>query len=150
MGSGLSHDVQQLISKRDRAVERIDQKLIEELEKLKVKYTKAGDLESANKTVELIEKYSAKPTDIIPNIETELVGKWAGRSSAGWRGEYHFLPNGKFYDSSGKWSIVAGGTKLVCRWKGGKADTFDLPPIDGVMSGVSPAGHIITATKLRK
>jgi hypothetical protein len=49
-------DVQWLVSKRNEAVARIDQTFVEELGKLKVKYTKAGDLENANTVAALIKQ----------------------------------------------------------------------------------------------
>lgn len=52
----LPEDVQILINKRDNAISQINIKFVEELEKLKVKYTKSGDLDSANAIVALIEK----------------------------------------------------------------------------------------------
>jgi hypothetical protein len=47
-------DAQWLISKRAEAIANIDQRFIEELEKLKIQYTKAGDLENANLLLDLI------------------------------------------------------------------------------------------------
>jgi hypothetical protein len=73
---GFSHadeipsDVKNLLEKRDNAVSAIDKRLVEELEKLKVNYTKRGDLESANAVVELISKY--KPTEGDENANKDM------------------------------------------------------------------------------
>ena len=147
-GSELPSDVKQLLSNRNDAVARIDEIFVQELEKLKVKYAKMGDLESANKTVDLIEKYSKETLKTMPKIEDELIGRWLVSSSTGWRGALHFMPSGKVND--GKWSIVNNGKKLVCKWPNGKADTFDLPPVDSVLSGINPAGKKLTATKVKE
>ena len=147
-GSKLPSDVKQLLSNRNDAVARIDEIFVKELEKLKVKYAKMGDLESANKTVNLIEKYSKETLKTRPKIEDELIGRWLVSSSTGWSREFHFMPNGKL--NGGEWSIVNNGKKLVCKWPRGEADTFDLPPVDSVLSGISPAGKKLTATKVKE
>lgn len=69
-GEELPREVERLISKRNEAVTKIDRTMVEELEKLKLQYTKDGDLEAANKTVELIDLY----TDA--SLKEELAGKW--------------------------------------------------------------------------
>ncbi|YCM42816.1 hypothetical protein V2O64_16025 [Verrucomicrobiaceae bacterium 227] len=56
-GEELPRDLQELISRRSEAVARIDRIFVGELEKLKINYTKKGDLDSANTIVTLIEKY---------------------------------------------------------------------------------------------
>ena len=53
-GSELPSDVKRLVSNRNVAVVRIDEIFDKELERLLVKYTKMGDLESANKINALI------------------------------------------------------------------------------------------------
>jgi|GEM_PF-6213000 len=68
----LPSEVQWLVSKRKEAVAKVDQAFVEELEKLKVKYTKTGDLEKANLVVTLI-----KQTKSIDGEEKiSLDGKW--------------------------------------------------------------------------
>lgn len=138
MGEELPIDIQSLLNKRDQAVAKIDQTLVQELEKLKVKFTKAGDLESANKTVKLIEQYSAN---------FELVGEWSVRSGTGWSGVFNFLPNGKIND--GTWRIV-NNKKVICKWPDGTSDTFDLPQVDGILTGVNSKGPVLKGTKIKK
>jgi hypothetical protein len=77
MGEELPIDIQSLLNKRNQAVAKIDQTLVQELEKLKVKYTKAGELDSANATVVLIENYKAKEPDVgnLPVFPNEIFGK---------------------------------------------------------------------------
>ena len=147
-GAELPSDVKQLLSKRNEAVAKIDEIFLKELEKLKVKYTKQGDLESANKTVDLIEKYSQESPKTVPKIEDELIGRWIGRTSSGLSPEYFFMRNGNVND--GKWRIANNGKKLVCTWPDGTSDTFDLPPVNNVLSGISSRGPTITATKMKE
>ena len=69
-------DVKNLLEKRDNAVSAIDKRLVEELEKLKVNYTKRGDLESANTIVELVAKYKSTggDEDVNEDMEKALIG----------------------------------------------------------------------------
>jgi hypothetical protein len=56
-GNELPPDVQRLVSQRDAAVSKIDRVFVDQLDKLKVQYTKEGNLEAANATVTLIKKF---------------------------------------------------------------------------------------------
>ena len=60
-GSEIPNDARQLLEKREEAVKAIDRRLVEELEKLKVAYTKHGELDSANAIVEIVNKYRIEP-----------------------------------------------------------------------------------------
>jgi len=82
---GVSHadeipsNAKSLLEKRDNAVRVIDRRLVEELEKLKVIYTKRGDLNAANAIVELIGKYKTDEGDenVDKDMKTTLIGtKW--------------------------------------------------------------------------
>jgi hypothetical protein len=66
----LPSDVKNLLEKRENAVSAIDKRLVEELEKLKVNYTKRGDLDAANAIVELINNY--KPTDGDDDVNEDM------------------------------------------------------------------------------
>lgn len=76
----LPSDVKNLLEKRNTAVSAIDKRLVEELEKLKVNYTRRGDLDAANSIVELINKYNPDPTAkknaASEAVKDKLVGKW--------------------------------------------------------------------------
>ena len=77
MGEELPIDIQSLLNKRNQAVAKIDQTLVQELEKLKVKYTKAGELDLANATVALIENYKTNEPNAgnLPVFPNEIFGK---------------------------------------------------------------------------
>jgi len=82
-GAELPHAVRTLVEKRQDAISRIDNVFVQELEKIKVNYTKAGDLESANMVAELIKKtkegdrgFSVDGNDSAMSLERKLVGKW--------------------------------------------------------------------------
>jgi hypothetical protein len=69
-------DVKNLLDKRDGAVRVLDKRLVEELEKLKINYTKKGDLDAANAIVELIGKYDTDGADenVDEDIKVTLIG----------------------------------------------------------------------------
>jgi hypothetical protein len=77
-GSELPNDAIELVKKRDKAVKAIDERLVDELDKLKLNYTRKGDLDSANAIVALIEQYSSM--DDVAKTEAaqiaRLVGTW--------------------------------------------------------------------------
>ncbi|MEP2777164.1 MAG: hypothetical protein ABJQ29_15095 [Luteolibacter sp.] len=75
LGSGeeLPGDVQRLFDKRNEAVTKIDRIFVNELEKLKLKYTRNGDLDSAISIVALIEKFRIEEDDFEPL--SEVYGK---------------------------------------------------------------------------
>ena len=72
-GSELPSDARLLLEKREKAVKAIDQRLVEELEKIKVAHTKRGDLESANAIMELIQSIDG---DVESKYLKKLVGTW--------------------------------------------------------------------------
>lgn len=101
----LPDDLQRLIEKRGEAIAQIDLKFVKELEKLKTKYTKAGDLDSANAIVALIEKTPVKLSDAV-SADPQFDGTtWALHNKAGRLGELELLPGGKIksdkYPNSG-------------------------------------------------
>jgi hypothetical protein len=92
-GSELPSDVQNLITKRDEAIEKIDVTFVRELEKLKIKYTKLGDLDSANRIVDLIAKHPIKSSDA---SDHEFDGTtWEFLNKSGRLGLLEFLAGGK-------------------------------------------------------
>ncbi|MEP2777162.1 MAG: hypothetical protein ABJQ29_15085 [Luteolibacter sp.] len=140
------------IRARKQAINPIDRKYETALTELKVKLTKAAKLEEALQVDAELKKLledMEQSAGIETNIEDEIVGKWACSSSSGWSGMYHFLPKGEFLDGGGKWMIINGRKKLVIKWNSGGEVTYDLPPVDGVMTGVGSRGGIIKATKLK-
>lgn len=107
-GEDLPSDVQWLVTKRNEAVAKIDRTFVDELEKLKVKYTKAGDLESANRTVKLIEEY---PLQIAESTLTdaEFDGTFWEFRNKSHLGNLEFLPGGKIRSSEypgSSWSRI--------------------------------------------
>jgi hypothetical protein len=79
-------DVQNLLDKRNSAVRVLDKRLVEELEKLKINYTRKGDLDAANAIVELIGKYNTDGVDenVDKDMKATLIGTkwvWFGRET---------------------------------------------------------------------
>ena len=76
-GEELPRDVRDLLSKRNKAVAKIDRIFIGELEKLKVNYMKKGDLDSANSVATLIEKHRIDGVQEVEAADplSEVLGK---------------------------------------------------------------------------
>ena len=74
-GAEMPHGIQTLIDKRKEAIRKIDKVFIEELEKVKTAYVKAGDLEKANLAAELIKSTSVIGTDEVFSLD----GEWRYR-----------------------------------------------------------------------
>ena len=75
-GAELPHQVQALVEKRQSAISKINVVFIQELERIKINYTKAGDLDNANLVAGLITQ--AKQDDFLTEkpLKEQLVGKW--------------------------------------------------------------------------
>lgn len=89
-------EIQRLNELRARQIEKIDKVYIEQLEALKIKYTKAGDLDAANQVVAIVKHLS--PTD-----SEAKESKWAWGSG----GELTLKPSGiathTAWNKNGKW-----------------------------------------------
>ena len=156
----LPDDVQRLIDKRGEAIAQIDVKFVNELEKLKTKYTKAGDLDSANAIVALIEKTPVKVLNAVP-ADPEFDGtSWAFHNKAGRLGELEFLAGGKIksdkYPNSG-WRRIDKNTikfqydrddkspepgHVVFRFQGAARDQMS-----GIQSGLGTPRYLYKLTK---
>jgi hypothetical protein len=91
----LPEDLQRLIDRRADGVAKIDTVFVGELEKLKIKYTKAGDLDAANAVVALIQQTPIKVVDAAP-ADAEFEGTtWAFHNKGGKLGEIELLAGGK-------------------------------------------------------
>jgi len=109
----LPYDIKQLIHKRELAIKKIDFKYLVELENLKVKYTKSGNLEVANLINRII--IDLKPDSGNLTAQTvyhEIVGKWEFEYK-GKKRSFEFMSNSKFTGQylvdgkrfSGKWRV---------------------------------------------
>jgi hypothetical protein len=156
----LPDDVQRLIDKRGEAIAQIDLKFVNEMEKLKTKYTKAGDLDSANAIVALIKKTPAKVVDAVP-ADPEFDGTtWAFHNKAGRLGELELLAGGKIksekYPNSG-WRRIDKDTirfqydrddkspepgHVVFRFQGAARDQMS-----GIQSGLGTPRYLYKLTK---
>ena len=75
LGEKMPHGIQTLIDKRKGAIERIDKVFVQELEKAKTAYLKAGDLEKANLAAELIKNTSGSGNGEVFSLD----GEWRYR-----------------------------------------------------------------------
>ena len=139
---------------RQEALKPIDIKYETALRTLKDKLAKSGKLYEAiqvDTEIKNIVKDSEKPVVVKANVKDELVGRWECTSSNGWRGIFHFLPNGKIGETGARWVISQDNKKLYLKGTDGKDDTFDLPPVDGVITGLSSrTNDILKATKIKE
>ena len=69
LGDSIPTEAKTLLEQRQKAIEKIDEKMTQELEKIKVDYTKRGNLEAAVAVAELIKKF---PTSTGPVLD----GSW--------------------------------------------------------------------------
>lgn len=101
----LPFDAKRLIQKRDTAFNRINEGLKRELEKLKVKYTKRGDLESANKISDYIKSLGIGSVYLDDLAEKNAkvrtsVGKHGEKWTEDKKGTEKFLFNNKIPEHS--------------------------------------------------
>ncbi len=144
----LPPDVQLVIDQRASAIAKIDMSYVQKLERLKESYTKQGNLEVANKVVELIQN---NQKDTIPKI---LKGKWIYELDI--RGDKrkinrefdltHMMDeNGNRHPYSIKGNIVR------IHWGGAQSRYFEdltIDPINNnVIRGVSGGGTRFTYTR---
>jgi hypothetical protein len=125
----LPEDVQRLISKRDLAIAQIDIRFVEELDKLKVKYTKAGDLDAANAIVSLIEKTPVKVMDNVPAKEAHLSldGKWLYRRGSATEGGTECRISGRYLiRPNGRHKIEQKEGQVTIDFGGGVVHKFDI------------------------
>lgn len=135
----LPGDVRRVTEQRDAAIEKINKTYVQELEKLKLSYTKQGNLDVANKIVKMIENTQADD----PN---SLVGKWR----AGRRAEIDIKSGGEAtYNGKirGKWTIKI--STFVVEWDNGFTDSYELPPAEGVLTGKNNRGEALRITKIK-
>jgi hypothetical protein len=146
-------DLAQLREQREQAkaavVEPIERRYQVALEQLLRRATQGGDLDTALKVKEELEKF---PSSTDPrNTPLELIGVWElfdPINNA--RLAREFKPNGKMISDGppgGKWSI--NGNKLVLNYNDPQlVDTFELPIKNHQLTGVSKSKHPLTMTKV--
>jgi hypothetical protein len=107
----LPYDVKVLEQQRNQAVAKIDATYRTELEKMKIKYTKLGDLETANKIASLLKNLETNPS--APNVKDDfgVVGKWVFKIE-GKKRNFNFSSDMSFtgqyttgQDFSGTWKV---------------------------------------------
>ena len=140
----LPEEAQRLIDMRKEAIEKIDKKFTDELEKIKITYTKRGDLDSANAILDLI-----RTVPLPIQFDTQFDGKWQF-TAAKWSGIKELRDNGVCYlegKAQGKWNQT--DQHLIIQFDGGEIYTFALPIREGILSGVSSNGPKIQAKKIQ-
>ena len=111
----LPEEAQRLIDMRKDAIEKIDRKFIDELEKIKTTYTKRGDLPSANAVQAQIDNLTNALGKPIPvgSPQSRLVGtSWENRDVPG-GSRLEFLSSGQFREVypqktwTGTWKAIS-------------------------------------------
>jgi hypothetical protein len=127
------------LEKMNRDIEDAKREAVNTLKKLQKEEMKKGNLKSANLLQDKIDELSANPS---LNI---LIGKWERKGYS----ICEFFGDGKASTGErvGFWSLE--NKKVVVTWDNGYVDTYDYPPINGVMNGVCKDGITgIIMTKL--
>jgi len=143
MGSDLPPEAKALLAQRQQAIEKIDNKLSQELEKIKVDYTKRGNLEAAVAVSELIKGF---PGPEGPALE----GSWKrntdggvftfdGRGGGVFQCNKYKAPFHIVYDSSRKEFLLIGPSWI---------DTLSNGANDKTMSGHGVNSHMYTITRI--
>jgi len=95
-GSELPHELERLNEQRERKIAEIDRIYKQQLEELKIKYTKSGNLDAANQIVAILK-------ELDPVAEPEAETRWEWGSG----GELVLRPNGvathTIWNRNGKW-----------------------------------------------
>ena len=96
-------EVKSLSERRDEKVKGIDRIYTKELEKLKLKYTKRGDLDGANTVVSIINKVENKSSKShSANLNTsKFEGSWLLEEGS-YTAKFHFKADGTVIKDSGK------------------------------------------------
>lgn len=148
----LPYDIAALQSKRDTKVIEIDRAYVRELEKLKIKYTKLGELETANKIVAMItEIHAANPAMIrkVNEAVEKLIGSWV-RANHGL--SYDIKPDGTATHGkeSGRWSVE--NNVLEIKWQNGYGALIKLGQKGRsiTMTGYSPGRGSTNDYKITK
>jgi hypothetical protein len=139
--------LQTLIDGRTKAIERIDIKFVEELNKLKVSYTKAGDLESANLVAKII--LETRPMDLVKGIN--LDGKWkvqtgtvANKVTREFRGDV------LIDDTGARRPVERDGSTVTISWGPGWFERLVIDPDNpDVLQGQNHDGTKITYIRIR-
>ena len=140
----LPMDVQSVLNKRRDAISKIDATYVGELEELKIKYTKLGDLENAVRINDMIASMKPASGD---NLAKSAIGRWTYQK---WGEEQWFelLENGEARHKSkerGKWRIS--GSTMYVEWNNGGKASLNLPPKNGVLTGVDAKQGALSFTK---
>ncbi len=111
LGAELPPEAKRLVEQRDEAIQKIDSKFCEELEKIKLAYTKRGDLDSANAVADLIGKVDSKPQ---AHREGVIEGVWKrDLDDSIWT-----------FDKDGKGGVVFGNVRFTVDYQAEKKIFF--------------------------
>lgn len=139
--------IQTLIDKRKEAVRKIDKVFVEELEKIKTAYVKAGDLEKANLAAELIKNTSVTGTDEVFSLD----GEWRYRIDGKAVSIVRRFKGNKLIDEGGvehHWEFVNDG--ITIWWNPRMFEKLVIDPkTPDVIKGANHDGTRFTYTRIK-
>jgi hypothetical protein len=143
----LPSDVQWLLSKRSEAVQKIDRTFIKELKKFKVKYTKAGDLNSANIVNRLILQTKEKSEKEFTMIDGPWIAGAVNRAPWGLR---YFDGNIMLDQKGGKHEVIVNNNTITIKWGGRLYEELHFDPSNpDKMKGTSNGKISIIYTRVK-
>ncbi len=146
-GAGLPYQVQRLVEKRQQAISKIDNSFVDELEKIKTNYTKAGDLENANLVAELIKQTKS----LVDKRPFALEGEWRYQTDGEARSVVRRFKDNQFFDQVGiKRDYVLTNDGITIWWNSSQFEKITLDPQKpDVMKGVNHTGARFTYTRVK-
>ena len=144
-GAEVPPELQSLQEQRTREIAKIDTIYKRQLETLKRKYTKAGNLEAANQVAAVLSKL-----ELEDSFKVEGAWVWKGLDAIG-PNELVLRPNGvatfTYWHGNGKWSEDKPG---VLRITSDAGRIFEFTIRDGIGNGVHPLnGRPISIVKTK-
>jgi hypothetical protein len=129
---------------RNQATAPIDKKYVEALQAMKLKATKAGDLQAALAFEKEIEALPEKPEETNSFIGDCTIRAYGKDHPTKLLADYTVTRGNR---PVGKWKITR--TQFIITFQGGSSDVFDLPIQDKTLYGKSTAGEPLKMTILK-
>jgi len=146
-GAELPQQVQRLTKKRQAAINKINDAFVNELEKIKTNYTKAGDLENANLVAALIKQTEGS----ISKEQFPLVGEWRYRTDGEAVSVVRRFEGNKFFDQTGiRRDYVLTNDGITIWWNSSQFEKIILDPqTPDFLKGVNHTGARFTYTRIK-
>jgi hypothetical protein len=146
-GAELPLQVQRLTEKRQAAISKINNTFVDELEKIKTNYTKAGDLENANLVATLIKQTKGTVGEEVFSLD----GEWRYRIDGKVVSVVRRFEGNQLVDEGGtKRDWVFEGEGITIRWNSRQFEKITLDPNNpDVIKGANGDGTRFTYTRIK-